>query len=197
MKIFKLLFQAFTFTGVFMTISSASIPLSAHAEQTISENDALHFNFKKLDGQGPLALSDYRGKVILVVNTASQCGFTKQYEGLEKLYEAKKSAGLVIVGVPSNDFGEQEPGTSEEIAHFCKRNYGVSFPMTQKEKVSGKDAHPFYLELRKVLGEDAEPKWNFHKILIDKSGRFYKSLPSKVTPESETLNKEIDTLLGN
>ena len=112
------------------------------------ENSAYDFSFQTLLGHKPLALSNYQGKVLLVVNVASKCGFTPQYEGLEKLYEQYKENGLVIIGVPSNDFGSQEPGLDEEIAEFCKLNYGVSFPMTATETVSGKNAHPFYLWAR-------------------------------------------------
>lgn len=132
--------------------------------------NAYSFSFHALQGNDELPLADYKGKVLLIVNTASQCGFTPQYEGLEKLYQTYKDRGLVIVGVPSNDFGSQEPGSSEQIAHFCKLNYGVSFPMASKEIVSGDLAHPFYRWARREKGFIGAPKWNFHKYLINRQG---------------------------
>jgi glutathione peroxidase len=113
-------------------------------------------------------LADYRGKVVLVVNTASQCGFTGQYAGLERLYKTRSRDGLIIVGVPSNDFGGQEPGSAGEIKRFCELNYGVTFPMAAKYVVTGPRAHPFYRNALARLGSSAEPAWNFHKILVGK-----------------------------
>ena len=123
--------------------------------------------------------------MLLVVNTASKCGFTPQYKGLEALYKKYKDRGLVIIGVPSNDFGQQEPGTPQEIKHFCELNYGVTFPMTSKQVVSGKDAHPFYQWAHEVLGFNSAPKWNFHKYLIDISGKPVDYFASTTTPDSE------------
>ena len=120
----------------------------ASAENTTNDN-AYDFSFHTLVSHQPLPLASFRGKVLIIVNTASKCGFTPQYASLEKLYEKYKDKGLVILGVPSNDFAGQEPGTDQEIVEFCKLNYGVSFPMTSKEIVSGKNAHPFYLWARK------------------------------------------------
>jgi len=137
----------------------------------------------------PQALSTYKGKVVLVVNTASECGFTPQYAGLEKLYEEYKDKGFVILGFPSNDFGKQEPGTATEIATFCKKNYGVSFPMF--EKVVIKDS-PVYHFLTK---SQPEPKWNFTKYLVGKDGQVRASFPSKVTPEAKELRDAIDAAL--
>ena len=125
--------------------------------------------FTSIDGK-PVDLEALDAKAILVVNTASKCGYTKQYEGLQALYEAKRAEGLVILGIPSNDFGGQEPGTEEEVQTFCQLNFGVTFPLTKKYAVTGADEHPFYLNAVDMLGEAAQPKWNFHKILVDGDG---------------------------
>jgi glutathione peroxidase len=124
------------------------------------------FTLPGIDGR-PLALAKFRGKALLIVNTASECGFTPQYEGLEKLYEHYKSKGLVVLGVPSNDFGGQEPGTAEQIVKFCKLNYGVTFPLAAKTKVKGAEADPLYAWL---TGLGGPPKWNFHKYLFAADG---------------------------
>jgi glutathione peroxidase len=153
---------------------------------------AYDFNFKTLMGEDPLPLSQYKGKVILVVNTASNCGFTKQYEGLEKLHKKYSKQGLVIIGVPSNDFGGQEPGTNKEIANFCKINYGVSFQMASKEVVSGKSAHPFYLWAKESLGLASIPKWNFHKILISKNSVAKDYFNSTTAPDSKSIIDAIE-----
>ncbi|MFN8392781.1 MAG: glutathione peroxidase [Bdellovibrionota bacterium] len=155
---------------------------------------AYSFRFKPLTGTKDIALEDFRGKVILVVNTASHCGFTKQYAALQKLYEAQNARGLVIVGVPSNDFGEQEPGSDAEIASFCKLNYGVTFPMAGKTEVVGASAHPFYAWAAKVLG--VAPQWNFHKYLIDRSGKLVSSFNSLTSPQSKTLTEAVENALG-
>lgn len=143
------------------------------------------FEVKRLNGD-PVKLSEYRGKALLIVNTASQCGFTPQYSGLEKLYGKFKSRGLEILGFPCNQFGKQEPGSSEEIAEFCSVNYGVTFPMFEKIDVNGKNTHPLYRylkgEARGVLG--SEPiKWNFTKFLADREGEAVKRYGSTTKPE--------------
>ncbi|MBY0407987.1 MAG: glutathione peroxidase [Rickettsiales bacterium] len=158
------------------------------------QGSAYDYSFTTLDGQ-ELPLSKYKNKAILVVNTASKCGFTPQYEGLEALYEAYKDRGLVIIGVPSNDFGEQEPGSAKEIAEFCKLNYGVSFPMTEKQVVTGDSAHPFYKWIADELGFGAAPKWNFHKYLIDAEGKPVDFFLSTTSPESGTLKRAIERVL--
>ena len=157
---------------------------------------AYDYSFKTLIGEEPLPLSQFKGKVILVVNTASHCGFTKQYTGLQKLYDTYRDKGLVILGVPSNDFGAQEPGSADEIAQFCKLNYGVTFPMASKEVVSGDEAHPFYLWARKTLGFGTAPKWNFHKYLINRHGALVDHFNSTTSPESESLKDAIDKALA-
>ncbi len=145
---------------------------------------------------GQVNLADYRGKVVLVVNTASQCGYTGQYAGLESLWKSRQREGLVIVGVPSNDFGGQEPGSATEIKKFCELNYGVTFPMAAKYAVRGPSAHPFYRNALSVLGPKAEPKWNFHKILIGKDGRPVATFASAVTPQSAELSQAITSALA-
>src|SRR5574343_1419063 len=136
------------------------------------------------DGK-PMPLCQYAGKVILVVNTASYCGFTSQYDGVEKLYARLKDKGLVVVGFPSNDFGEQEPGSDKEIADFCRLTYGVEFPMVGKTVVRGKNANPFYLKLAEVT--DSRPKWNFHKYLINRDATQVLSFGSMTKPDDKDL----------
>ena len=170
-------------------------PFSLSASENPNQN-LYDFSFKALVGGKPMPLSNYKGKVLLIVNTASQCGFTPQYEGLEKLYAAYKDKGLVIIGVPSNDFGTQEPGSSEEIAHFCKLNYGVSFPMASKEIVSGDDAHPFYKYAKKKLGFGTAPKWNFHKYLVNRKGVLIDYFNSTTSPDSSRVKSAIESALS-
>ena len=135
----------------------------AHAEPKPSDKTAYDFSFETLGGE-PMPLSQYKGKVLLIVNTASHCGFTPQYEGLEKLYQKYKDRGLVVIGVPSNDFGAQEPGSATEIQQFCKLNYGVTFPLTSKQVVSGDGAHPFYLWAHEVLGFGSAPQMELPQV---------------------------------
>ncbi|MDE1901784.1 MAG: glutathione peroxidase [Alphaproteobacteria bacterium] len=172
------------------------IVASQCAEASMEDKTAYDFTFQKLRENAPLPLSDFEGKVLLIVNTASQCGFTPQYDGLEKLYNTYKDRGLVVIGVPSNDFGGQEPGTSDEIAHFCKINYGVTFPMTKKEVVSGAHAHPFYIWAKQTLGFGTAPKWNFHKYLIDRHGKLIDYFNSTTSPESDRVKKAIEKALA-
>jgi len=146
----------------------------------------------RLDGS-PAELSAYKGKVALVVNTASECGYTPQYAGLEKLYEAYKDKGLVVLGFPSNDFGGQEPGSSKEIATFCTSKFGVTFPMFEKVKTKGEGRSELYA----ILGDAAgAPQWNFHKYLVDKQGKVVAGYKSAVTPESDELRRAIDAALA-
>ena len=150
--------------------------------------------FTSIDGK-PLNLTALNAKAILVVNTASRCGYTPQYAGLQELYEANKADGLVIVGVPSNDFGDQEPGSEEDVKSFCEINYGVTFPLTKKYKVKGKEKHPFYTAAVAALGKDAEPGWNFHKVLIKGDGTPIKAYGSKVKPDDAALMADIEAAL--
>lgn len=143
------------------------------------------------------SLNQYRGQVLLVVNTASRCGYTPQYAGLEALYERYREKGFSVLGFPSNDFGNQEPGSDSEIGAFCKKNYGVSFPMFSKVKVNGKDAHPVYALLTSQPAPVGGPvKWNFEKYLVDRQGNVVARFPSSVSPEDAKLAQEIERLLG-
>ena len=153
------------------------------------------FTADSLQGK-PLSLAEYAGKVLLIVNTASNCGFTPQYEGLEALYQQFKDRGLVVLGFPCNQFGAQEPGAASEIASFCQKNYGVSFPMFAKIDVNGDDTHPLYQHLKKsapgLLGSEGI-KWNFTKFLVNRNGEVTKRFASATTPEA--LAEDIEALL--
>jgi len=153
------------------------------------------FTFTAIDGAS-LALADFAGKAILVVNTASECGFTPQYAALQELSTAYGGRGLVVLGVPSNDFGGQEPGDEATIAAFCSAGFGVEFPMTEKYSVIGADAHPFYRWIADTLGEDHAPRWNFHKYLIDGTGEVVGAWPSKVAPLSADITTAVEDALG-
>jgi len=144
-----------------------------------------------LDGT-PKKLSDYKGKVLVVVNTASQCGYTPQYAGLEKLYQDYKDKGVLVLGFPSNDFGGQEPGTAAEIKTFCETKYHVTFPMFAKVKTKGDGQSPVYAFL---VAKDGAPKWNFHKYVVGKDGQVTASFPSSVKPDSDELKKAIEAAL--
>jgi glutathione peroxidase len=149
-------------------------------------SDAYDFEFKAIDG-GPLPLKQFQGRPVLVVNVASKCGLTPQYEGLESLYRDYRDRGLVVLGVPANNFAGQEPGTEAEIADFCRLTYDVDFPMTAKTDVIGEAAHPFYRWVKGELGEAGEPKWNFHKILVGKDG----AIAGVFGPRTDPLDAEV------
>ena len=150
------------------------------------------FEARSLAGK-PVALRDYQGKVVLVVNTASKCGFTPQYQGLEELYKKYQDRGLVVLGFPCNQFLSQEPGGSDEIGAFCERNYGVSFPMFEKSVTkAGAQQSPVY---KFLTAKQPEPKWNFTKYLVGKDGQVITSFVSKVTPESKELHDAIEAAL--
>ncbi len=150
---------------------------------------------KDMNGKD-VKLSDYNGKVLLIVNVASHCGYTKQYEALEKLYEANKDKGFVILGFPCNDFGEQEPGTNEEIMQFCTSKYSVTFPMFDKIKVLGDDKNPLYTRLINNAPSTGDIGWNFEKFLIDKNGNIVGRYKSKVTPDSEEIASAVSAELA-
>lgn len=155
---------------------------------------AWSFSFAAIDGE-PLPLSRFEGKTVLVVNTASQCGYTPQYEGLQSLHRKYRDRGLVVLGVPSNDFGGQEPGSAEEIQHFCESRFGVDFTLSGKVKVTGDDAHPFFLWAAQEMGPLAQPRWNFHKYLIAPDGRLVEWFSSATEPEAHSICHAIETHL--
>ena len=153
------------------------------------------FNFTTIDGK-PLPMKSYAGKVVLVVNVASFCGLTPQYSELQKLHETYGPKGLVVLGVPSNDFGAQEPKGEAEIAQFCETSYGVTFPMTSKQKVVGMDAHGLYQWISGEAGEAVVPKWNFHKYLIGKKGELLETFGSRVAPNAPEIKSSIEKALA-
>ena len=154
----------------------------------------LQHQFARLQDDAPQNLCQYAGKVVLVVNTASYCGFTSQYQGLEGMYAKYQARGLVVLGFPSNEFGKQEPGTSKEIADFCFNTYGVKFPMFAKSDVKGARKNALYAQLAKATSQ--EPKWNFTKYLVDRRGKVVASYPSEVEPESTELVSAVEKALG-
>jgi len=151
-------------------------------------------NIKGIDGR-ELDLNEFKGKTILLVNVASKCGFTKQYTDLQSLYEKYKKQGLVVVGIPSNQFGGQEPGSNKEIKDFCETNFNITFPMTDKINVKGENAHELYVWAKRNYGKSTVPKWNFHKILINKEGKVQDTFNSFVTPLSKKIINEIELIL--
>jgi glutathione peroxidase len=166
------------------------------ASSSMAQASNLHdFTLTGIDGK-PMPLQQFDGKVVLLVNTASECGYTGQYEGLEALSLAYKDKGLVVVGVPSNDFGGQEPGKAEEIATFCKLNYGVTFPLADKTVVKGKTADPVYLWAGEQAGMLGQPKWNFHKYLFGRDGKFIDWFSTPTEPMSAKLKSAVEKALA-
>jgi glutathione peroxidase len=155
---------------------------------------AFAFSFTSIDGE-PLPLTAFEGKALLVVNTASFCGFTPQYDALQELWERYRERGLVVLGVPSNDFGGQEPGTESEIKQFCEVNFSIDFPLTTKEHVNGDAAHPFYKWAGRELGEAALPRWNFHKYLVSPDGRLVAWFATATSPTSEKVLEAVEANL--
>jgi len=173
---------------------------SQNSTNTSSQNKMDNKNIsditvKDMDGKD-VQLSDYKGKVLLIVNVASQCGYTPQYEALEKLYEQKKAQGFEILAFPCNDFGGQEPGTNEEIKQFCESKYNVTFKLFDKVKVLGDDRNTLYSRLINNAPETGDVSWNFEKFLIDKNGNIVGRYKSKVKPDSDELVKAIDNELA-
>ena len=158
--------------------------------------NAYSYSFKDINEEDMINLSDYKGKTLVVVNTASLCGFTYQYDGLQKLYDDYKDQGLVVLGVPSNDFGNQESGTNSEVKEFCESTFSITFPLTEKNVVKGKDAHPFFKWSKKELGFiGGVPRWNFHKIIIGKDGNAIAGYTALTRPSSKKFISEIEKAL--
>ena len=180
---------------LFASIAGAlAAPSLARAQSPgMSRVTAFAFSFAGLEG-GDIRLSAYAGKPILVVNTASLCGYTPQYAGLQQLWTRYHDRGLMIVGVPSNDFGGQEPGSNKEIAEFCRLTYGVEFPMFEKSSVTSIKTNPLYAELLARTGQS--PKWNFHKYLVDRDGKQVTSFGTRVEPDNGDLIGAVERMLA-
>ena len=142
-----------------------------------------------------MPLFNYQGQPLLIVNTASECGYTPQYQQLQRIWMDYRQSGLFVIGIPCNDFGNQEPGDEEAIAEFCDANYGVNFPMTAKYSVMGRSAHPLFHAIREEFGEDASPRWNFYKYLFNRNGQLVDFWPSKVLPDDTAITHKIEVNL--
>ena len=164
--------------------------------KSMSDNSKTFFDFKinSINGE-EMDLSIFENKTILLVNVASKCGFTKQYDELQNLYDNFKDRGLVVIGVPSNQFGGQEPGSEDEIKNFCETNFNITFPMTSKYDVKGDNAHPIFLWAMDTYGKSTVPKWNFHKILINKEGKIADTFASFTAPRSNKILKKLEQIL--
>jgi glutathione peroxidase len=169
-------------------------PSTVMAQTGTQMGSAFDHSFMAIDG-APMPLAAFKGKVLLVVNTASFCGFTNQYDGLQKLHETYGPRGLVVIGVPSNDFGAQEPKANAEIAEFCQGAFNVTFALTEKQPVKGKAAHPFYAWAAATLGDGATPRWNFHKYLVGRDGRLLAGFSAQVAPDAAKLVTAVETAL--
>jgi glutathione peroxidase len=152
-------------------------------------------SFQAIDGT-PMPLAGYRGKVLLVVNTASFCGFTQQYAALQKLHEAYESRGLIVIGAPSNDFGGQEPKSEAEVKSFCEGAFGITFPLTSKIHVRGSERHPFYTWASETLGSMNAPWWNFHKYLVGRDGKLVSAFGTRTEPQAPDVIKAIEAELA-
>ena len=173
-----------------------TIIMFSFLNKSISENSNTLFDFKINSISGnELNLYDFKGQTLLLVNVASNCGFTKQYDDLQKLYDNYKDKGFVVLGVPSNQFGGQEPGKNSDIKDFCETNFNITFPMTSKYKVKGDNAHPIYIWAKETFGRSTIPKWNFHKILINKDGKVEDTYASFTTPMSKKIIKKLEQIL--
>ena len=164
--------------------------------KTMSNNTETFFDLSVNSINGDvLNLSKLKGKTILLVNVASNCGFTKQYEDLQNLYDNYKNKGLIIIGMPSNQFGGQEPGSETEIKKFCETNFNITFQMTSKHDVKGDNAHPIYIWAKETFGKSTVPKWNFHKILINKEGKVEDTFASFTNPMSKKIINKLEEIL--
>ena len=164
--------------------------------KTMSNNTETFFdlNVNSINGD-ELNLSKLKGKTILLVNVASNCGFTKQYDDLQNLYDSYKNKGLIVIGMPSNQFGGQEPGSETEIKKFCETNFNITFQMTSKYDVKGDNAHPIYIWAKETFGKSTVPKWNFHKILINKEGKVEDTFASFTNPMSKKIINKLEEIL--
>jgi glutathione peroxidase len=174
----------------------ASLIMFSFFEKVDAKYDKLFFDLS-INGinSKTINLSEFKGKTILLVNVASKCGFTKQYTGLQTLYDNYKDKDFLVIGVPSNQFGGQEPGSNNEIKNFCETNFNITFPITDKVDVKGKNAHVLYKWAKENYGSSTVPKWNFHKILINKEGKIQDTFNSFITPLSDKITKQIELIL--
>ncbi len=186
----KMTLAAILATGA---VAAAFSPATAQAPKATSAYD---FAMTRIDGK-PMPFNQYKGKVLLVVNTASMCGFTPQYEGLQALQNSYAKKGFTVIGVPSGNFMGQEYGSNAEIKDFCESKFGINFPMTEKSVVKGAQAAPFYRWAKATLPAENEPKWNFHKFLVGKDGKLIAGFASKVTPESPEMKRAIEAALAS
>lgn len=177
-----------------LTIAASAAVVMAAAPASQAPRTAYDIGMTTIDGK-PMPLSQYRGKVLLVVNTASFCGFTPQYEGLQKLQDSYAKRGFTVIGVPSGDFKGQEYGSNSEIKQFCESKFGIKFPLAEKASVIGPNAAPFYRWAAAELGPDNVPKWNFHKYLVGRDGKLIAAFGSKVTPNAPELTAAIEKAL--
>ena len=172
------------------------ILMTLFTTNVVGNYDKLAYDFNFIDlSVAKLKLSDYKDKVIVVVNVASQCGFTNQYEDMQKIWDNYRAKGILMLGVPSNDFGGQEPGSNKEIKTFCESNFGITFPITEKVSVKGEEAHPFYKWAKENYGKSAVPKWNFHKIIIGKDGKIKDTFSSITNPSSKRFISSLEKAL--
>ena len=176
---------------VFFTVTISAGDIMAGS---LSSNSAHKFSFESIDG--PLInLNDFKGHVILIINTASRCGFTRQYADMQNLWNTFKGKGFLLLGVPSNDFGGQEPGSEAQIKEFCQINFGVDFPLSKKEHVTGKNSHPFYKWAAEEVGIIGKPRWNFHKYLIGGDGKLIDWFSSPTSLLSNKVTNAIKSAL--
>jgi glutathione peroxidase len=180
--------------GMMVTASGWQVTSGANAQPAPKASSAYEFTMTRIDGK-PMPFSAYKGDVLLVVNTASMCGFTPQYEGLQKLQEQYKARGFTVIGIPSGDFMSQEYDDNKKIAEFCETKFGITFPMTEKVHVKGAKAAPFYQWARTQLPSNNEPQWNFHKFLVGRDGKIIAGFGSKTAPESPELTAAIERAL--
>jgi glutathione peroxidase len=185
---------AAAFCAVVLSLPAAAQSAAKPVTAAACTAPLLQHSFARLQDDKPQALCQYAGKVLLVVNTASFCGFTPQYEGLEALHAKYAAQGLVVLGFPTNDFGQQEPGNAKQIAELCFNTYGVKFPMFAKTSVKGASANAFYVALAQATGK--APGWNFHKYLVDRQGRAVGSFDSNVAPMGPALTARIEQALA-
>jgi glutathione peroxidase len=192
---FSILGAATLLAATGMVVSATRASSAKPAAPAPAARSAHDFTLTRIDGK-PLPLSQYRGKVILLVNTASFCGFTPQYEGLQKLQQSYGPKGFTVIGVPSGDFMGQEYDDNGKIKEFCETKFGINFPLTEKAVVKGPNAIPLYRWAKASLASENEPKWNFHKFVIGKDGRLVGGFNSKVTPDSPDLKRAIEGAMG-